>query len=211
MAFESAWKSCGGCLHRLVEQLSREGWKAEHARNHGHASPLGFSLPHAFVTVSFEHKAEQRVVIDPYFRDNWAVPHSTKRYQLLFDGIPEVIVAPLLDVLEAVTLLSQELERCFQVQKLSLPPWRMLESTVARWARAVRTTTDCKRMTKTADKHPWNLEVSCHPVHTSFHVSKYSQSADGCNCCGPQRMALRELTRHDVVVYASHGSSAPVA
>jgi uncharacterized protein (TIGR01615 family) len=133
-AFRQIWSSCNGCLHNLAKQLRCRGYDARHAQNRAHASHEGFCLPHSFVTVVRE-KGNGLMVIDPFFQRNWDVPHPTSRYAALHRFvIPDVVIAPLPQLLKATAVLCEELERCFRVQALSLPPWRTLRNTLARWS-----------------------------------------------------------------------------
>lgn len=72
-------------------------------------------------------------MVEPYFREHFAIPHPTKRYKRLLDTIPKELVLPLSQVKPLVTLLCQEMSRSFAMKKMHLPPWRRECSLLSKW------------------------------------------------------------------------------
>lgn len=89
-------------------------------------------LSHEFLILDCDEEQEHYIV-EPNFREHFAIPHPTKRYRRLLDTVPIELVLPLSQVKPLVTLLYQEMSRSFAMKNMHLPPWRKQCSLVSKW------------------------------------------------------------------------------
>ncbi|WPT11901.1 hypothetical protein PSENEW3n2_00005400 [Picochlorum sp. SENEW3] len=76
---------------------------------------------------------QEHYIVEPNFREHFAIPHPTKRYSRLLDTVPKELVLPLFQVKPLVTLLYQEMSRSFAMKNMPLPPWRKQYSLLSKW------------------------------------------------------------------------------
>ncbi|KAI8101153.1 hypothetical protein M9435_001261 [Picochlorum sp. BPE23] len=89
-------------------------------------------LSHEFLILDCDEEQEHYIV-EPNFREHFAIPHPTKRYSRLLDTVPKELVLPLFQVKPLVTLLYQEMSRSFAMKNMPLPPWRKQCSLLSKW------------------------------------------------------------------------------
>lgn len=91
------------------------------------------NLCYEFLLVSsFDSNAVQYVV-DPKFREQFAISHSTREYEKLLSGVPSEFVGTPARLKPLVKLLCLEMEQTFQQRGLTWPPWRQAESMISKW------------------------------------------------------------------------------
>jgi uncharacterized protein (TIGR01615 family) len=78
-------------------------------------------------------REEETVVIEPSFRDHFAVARPSKKYQKFYDSIPEVFVGSRQNLRKAVDLICEEIKRSFAEGNLPVPAWRKHKSLVSKW------------------------------------------------------------------------------
>ena len=76
---------------------------------------------------------EEYFIVEPRFRDHFAIPQPTPRYSGLLQAIPQEVAAPPSVLTPLVHLLCSEMSLAFQEQGLSLPPWRQSKSLLSKW------------------------------------------------------------------------------
>lgn len=76
------------------------------------------------------------IIVDPGFRDAFAVARPTPRFADLLSEIPEVFVGDAAKLRAVVTLVAAALEQSFAARGLPLPPWRTRAALLARWGLA---------------------------------------------------------------------------
>lgn len=71
--------------------------------------------------------------MDPTFKDQFSIVHSTDQYNAVLAEVPSPTVFAEIRVVQLVQLLSQELSLAFKTHGVVLPPWRKLSSILTKW------------------------------------------------------------------------------
>jgi uncharacterized protein (TIGR01615 family) len=79
------------------------------------------------------HTTTEEVIVDPTFRDQFALAHPSPRYSAVLDATPPVFVGPLSTLQPLVALLCAEMARAFTAAGIVLPPWRSYRSMLSKW------------------------------------------------------------------------------
>lgn len=77
--------------------------------------------------------AEEEVIIDPTFRDNFVIAHPSPRYSAALEALPPVFIGTLSTVQPLVELLCAEMALAFKEAGIVMPPWRSLRSMMTKW------------------------------------------------------------------------------
>lgn len=93
-----------------------------------------FNLRNEFLVVAGEgNDAGTHFIVESRFKEHFAIPHPTERYQGLLEAVPSEIAAPPAALAPLVNLLCSEMSLAFRERGLSLPPWRQGKSLLSKW------------------------------------------------------------------------------
>eukprot|EP00882_Tetradesmus_deserticola_P022091 GHRQ01023974.1.p1 GENE.GHRQ01023974.1~~GHRQ01023974.1.p1 ORF type:complete len:347 (+),score=102.97 GHRQ01023974.1:233-1273(+) len=73
------------------------------------------------------------IIVDPTFRDQFAIAHPSARYAAVLDALPAVFVGHAGTIPQLVELLCAEMSLAFQAAGIVLPPWRRTKSMLSKW------------------------------------------------------------------------------
>uniref|UniRef100_A0A7S2Z3N7 Uncharacterized protein n=1 Tax=Chloropicon laureae TaxID=464258 RepID=A0A7S2Z3N7_9CHLO len=85
------------------------------------------NLRHSFVIVGGD------TVIEPSFREQFAVARPSAEYQRFYESIPEFFVGTMAVLTRAVNLICSEMSRSFAENNLSVPAWRKKQGLLSKW------------------------------------------------------------------------------
>jgi uncharacterized protein (TIGR01615 family) len=110
------------------------GWGGACLRNLRH-SFLAVTLPGAVEAEDggVGGGAPQEVIVDPRFREQFEIAHSTPRYERVLAAVPLEAAAPRDRLHRAVELLCAEMARAFCAAATPLPPWRQTAAMLSKW------------------------------------------------------------------------------
>ena len=136
-------RAAGGGLSAaaLAQALRGLGYEASLACSSGsHSAPSALRLSHEFVVVR-GCGAGGPLIVEPSFREHFAIGslYATERYRQVLAAVPEELVAPYAQLCEMVRLVCAEMKFSFEATGNSLPPWRIVNSVLSRWASVGRT------------------------------------------------------------------------
>lgn len=77
--------------------------------------------------------ATRIVLVDPRFRDQFEIAHSTRRYANILKAVPDEAVATPDRLSKAVQLLCTEISFAFAEAATPLPPWRQTTAMLSKW------------------------------------------------------------------------------
>jgi uncharacterized protein (TIGR01615 family) len=106
------------------------GWGGACLRNLRHAF-LAVQLPGGGERGAAEADAE--VLVDPRFREQFEIAHTTPRYARLLEALAPEAAAPPARLAAAVGLLCAEMARAFAETGTPLPPWRQAAAMHSKW------------------------------------------------------------------------------
>ena len=78
-------------------------------------------------------RVEEKTIIEPNFREQFAVARPSREYQTFYDSIPEFFVGSMHNLTRAVKLICSEISRSFEQGKLHVPAWRKRGSLISKW------------------------------------------------------------------------------
>lgn len=92
-------------------------------------------LRHEFLvcTGRSDGSLQHHCLIDPQFRDQFAIGQPTEQYNMILDAVPEEFVGSALRLQSLVNALSTEVAMVYEEQGLPLPPWRKFHAVLGRW------------------------------------------------------------------------------
>jgi uncharacterized protein (TIGR01615 family) len=93
------------------------------------------NLRHEFVTVlsnEGEFK-DSTLIVDPLFREQFAIPQPSAMYQALLELVPLEFVGTASRLIPLVQCLCAEMVASFESKGLTLPPWRRAQSMLSKW------------------------------------------------------------------------------
>eukprot|EP00879_Flechtneria_rotunda_P007480 GHRR01007847.1.p1 GENE.GHRR01007847.1~~GHRR01007847.1.p1 ORF type:complete len:508 (+),score=245.28 GHRR01007847.1:907-2430(+) len=76
------------------------------------------------------------VVVEPRFREQFAIAHPTAEYEALLQGVPACFVGPVTNLEAIVKLLCEQMVVAFKKQGLPVPPWRSRQALLSKWSPA---------------------------------------------------------------------------
>lgn len=91
------------------------------------------NLRHTYLVCKEHDKEQECVVIEPNFREQFAVARPSKKYQKFYNSIPDVFVGSTQNLRVAVDLICEEIRRSFKQSRLPVPAWRKHKSLVSKW------------------------------------------------------------------------------
>ncbi|KAK9830187.1 hypothetical protein WJX72_010189 [[Myrmecia] bisecta] len=93
------------------------------------------NLHHNFIRVINDSAAvpQRDVVVEPRFKEQFQIAHSTPAYDALLQAVPLDFVGTSTRLRALVELLCAEVAAAFQEQDRPLPPWRKLSSVLSKW------------------------------------------------------------------------------
>eukprot|EP00879_Flechtneria_rotunda_P015707 GHRR01016429.1.p1 GENE.GHRR01016429.1~~GHRR01016429.1.p1 ORF type:complete len:370 (+),score=117.36 GHRR01016429.1:1124-2233(+) len=94
------------------------------------------NLHHRFLCCSQggnTHTRSSVVIVDPAFREQFAITHPTQRYAAVLAALPSVFVGTAANIQPLVDLLCSEMSLAFQQTGSVIPPWRQTRSMVSKW------------------------------------------------------------------------------
>lgn len=133
-------------IGELADTFRRMGYpvKVRTALGGGWGGACLRNLRHTFLAVSVPSNTsleqpgvlgEQNstLLIDPRFKDQFEIAHTTPRYQHLLSMVPFEVVAPPARIAEAVNILCAEMALAFNHCGVPLPPWRQVGAMISKW------------------------------------------------------------------------------
>jgi uncharacterized protein (TIGR01615 family) len=93
------------------------------------------NLRHEFLTVlanEGEFK-DSTLIVDPLFREQFAIPQPSATYAALLELIPMEFVGTASRLIPLVQCLCAEMVASFESKGLTLPPWRRAQSMLSKW------------------------------------------------------------------------------
>lgn len=73
------------------------------------------------------------VIVQLMFREHFAIPYRSARYQAVLPLIPQVVVVQPSNLEPLVETICRELQRAFASAGQDLPPWRQARSVLSKW------------------------------------------------------------------------------
>ena len=125
------WEDAQGSVEALAEGLSRIGYSVKLAHSAGGTLR---QLRHTFLVVNLG--GSRSLLVDPAFRDQFALPAPTPRFAHVLAAVPGLACASRHRLTHAALLLSEEVGRVFEAAEMPLPPWRQAESLMSKWEAA---------------------------------------------------------------------------
>ncbi|KFM26639.1 hypothetical protein F751_2226 [Auxenochlorella protothecoides] len=118
----------------LANELAMEGYTVSLQRGEGGGpgTQCFKNLRHTFLTVQ-DPDSQDSFIVELSFRDHFAIPLQSLRYQSLLDLLPDALVALPSDLSPLVDIVSRELTRAFAAAGLDIPPWRQAKSMLSKW------------------------------------------------------------------------------
>lgn len=120
----------------LADTLRRLGYavKLRTALGGGPGGACLRSLRHSFLTVSVSSPSgSMSYVLDPRFRDQFEIAHSTPRYSKVLEAVGQEVVTSQDRLIKVVELLCAEMALAFQETGTPLPPWRQQAAMLSKW------------------------------------------------------------------------------
>lgn len=93
------------------------------------------NLRHEFVFVRCESGDYEGVelLVDPNFREQFAIPQPTPSFAAILASVPEVFVGTSVRLLPVVELICTEMASSFRERGLTIPPWRAPSAMMSKW------------------------------------------------------------------------------
>lgn len=93
------------------------------------------NLRHEFLTVLSNEGdfKDSTLIVDPLFREQFAIPQPTATYEALLELIPQEFVGTASRLIPLVQCLCAEMVASFEFKGLTLPPWRRAQSMLSKW------------------------------------------------------------------------------
>ncbi|KAF6254133.1 hypothetical protein COO60DRAFT_352674 [Scenedesmus sp. NREL 46B-D3] len=93
------------------------------------------NLRHEFLTVLANEGdfKDSTLIVDPLFREQFAIPQPSATYQALLELIPMEFVGTASRLIPIVQCLCAEMGASFDSKGLTLPPWRRAQSMLSKW------------------------------------------------------------------------------
>lgn len=95
------------------------------------------NLRHSYLAVTLagdgSGPAAQTVLVDPRFKEQFEIAHTTPRYTRILESLPAEAVAPPDRVSRAVEELCEEMAAAFAESGTPLPPWRQTAAMLSKW------------------------------------------------------------------------------
>lgn len=110
------------------------GWGGACLRNLRHTFLAVSSVP-STQSIGLDHHplSDGTLLIDPRFKEQFEIAHTTPRYQHLLATVPVEVVAPPARIAEAVNILCAEMALAFNQCGVPLPPWRQVGAMITKW------------------------------------------------------------------------------
>jgi uncharacterized protein (TIGR01615 family) len=110
------------------------GWGGACLRNLRHTFLAVSSMP-STQSFGLDHHplSDGTLLIDPRFKEQFEIAHTTPRYQHLLATVPVEVVAPPARIAEAVNILCAEMALAFHQCGVPLPPWRQVGAMITKW------------------------------------------------------------------------------
>jgi uncharacterized protein (TIGR01615 family) len=93
------------------------------------------NLRHEFLTVLSNEGdfKDSTLIVDPLFREQFAIPQPTATYAALLELVPLEFVGTASRLIPLVQCLCAEMVASFEAKGLTLPPWRRAQSMLSKW------------------------------------------------------------------------------
>lgn len=120
----------------LADTLRRLGYavKIRTALGGGSGGACLRSLRHSFLTVSVAGPTGAATyVVDPRFRDQFEIAHTTPRYSRILAAVGPEFVGSQDRLNKVVEILCAEMARAFSESGTPLPPWRQFAAMLSKW------------------------------------------------------------------------------
>jgi uncharacterized protein (TIGR01615 family) len=98
-------------------------------------SPRSPTASHVVVIVALkgDNGAQELFVVDPAFKEQFALSQPPRAYEALWEALPDVFVGCAEEVVGVVELMCEEMSKAFQQDNRQSPPWRQKEYTLTKW------------------------------------------------------------------------------
>lgn len=120
----------------LARRLTRMGYTVHirTALGGGDGGDCLRNLRHTFLCCTSAGSSQQpRLVVDPFFREQFVIAHPTPRYRAILEFLPQVYVGETPRLTQLVTFLCSEMSLAFKERCAVLPPWRQAASMMSKW------------------------------------------------------------------------------
>jgi len=129
---EDTGTSCD--VDRLGRMLKQRGYSVWVRTALGGGRHWFRQLHHSFLLVEGDPQyPDQLYVVDPNFRDQFAIARATRQYDTLLSAVPSVFVGRGKKLLPTIQLMCEEIAVAFSQQHLEVPPWRRRTSMMSKW------------------------------------------------------------------------------
>lgn len=95
------------------------------------------NLRHSFLAVTVAPTSSntpgRMIIVDPRFREQFQIAHTTPRYERLLSAAPAEIVAPSDRLAQLVEIMCAEMATAFTETGTPLPPWRQTAAMLSKW------------------------------------------------------------------------------
>jgi uncharacterized protein (TIGR01615 family) len=93
------------------------------------------NLRHEFLTVLSNEGdfKDCTLIVDPLFREQFAIPQPSATYEALLELVPLEFVGTASRLIPLVQCLCAEMVASFEANGLTLPPWRRAQSMLSKW------------------------------------------------------------------------------
>ncbi|KDD73755.1 hypothetical protein H632_c1865p0, partial [Helicosporidium sp. ATCC 50920] len=121
----------------LASALTRRGYRVNmrSSLGGGQGSECFQNLQHTFLSVlpPSASKSSAPLVVDPCFREQFAIAHPTPRYEALCRAIPAALAIEARALGALVPRLAREMEEAFRTTGAATPPWRRARAMLSKW------------------------------------------------------------------------------
>lgn len=131
-----------GCLSHLLASLLGQGVSAVlvtdtlRSRSPSLFSVLGQAQRHAFISVDTGGTSADDgalLIVDPSFREQFAVARPTAVYTEILQALPCVFVGSASRLSQLVQWLAHKMKDCYAASGMALPPWRTSQALLVKW------------------------------------------------------------------------------
>ncbi|CAD7696270.1 unnamed protein product [Ostreobium quekettii] len=127
----------GASVQDVAAHLSSAGHAVTIRRTGGghsgtlHASQAFENLRHSYMLVHSPPAGS--LIVEPAFRDQFAITNPTVQYERLLEVVPEWFVGWEDDLMAALELVCAEMRVAFRATDRPVPPWRRKKSMESKW------------------------------------------------------------------------------
>ena len=84
-------------------------------------------------SAAFGTRSENMLIVDPAFRHQFDIARPSSRYKIIHKSLPNTFVGRLSDLENLVDIVVAEIRKSFEVEEMSIPPWRRKDAFMSKW------------------------------------------------------------------------------